>query len=591
MATITGLTAERMLEIEANSVVDGDIVGDDLFLTKKDGSLINAGNVRGPRGADGPMGAAQSIIAARPVLDVGMLNQIRAGRQLAPSDFTNMGLAAPRGLWNLSNVTDSSGGGRNLTNKGSVPFGVGILGGAGQAAQFAGSAGQVLYISDTGAADTFRIKTGSVGCWCRTAKRGVAQWTVSKWDDNVAGRRGYMLGVNSNNVAQWNVSSDGTAANTVAVVGTSDIADDRWHFIVGTFDGNKVRIYVDGALEASVNFGVAGGSLFATPAPFNIGGYNGEAATATTAPFFGRIDEAFLTPDVLSDDEIRNLYSAAIPHALAVVPSILNLTVQKRRRGATLSTTDFPAQPSRLYNFINGALTDQGVNNVAFAYSGAAQAAVAGADGSRDSAVPIISGSHLVASDSGMPSGLNPRTYGLWLKSTAQNTAIMGWGTYNTAHALIYTANTAGGPLGVSSGADNMTGPPIADGLWHFVVVVEDNTAADGVKRKLYVDGRVVNGSTGMNSITLGGVGRFRVGEIPTGGPLIPFAGNVDGVFVYPGALTSDQVRALYQVSSQALSPMPIIPAVYIKGVESGRLLGYFDTLETSDLVGISAMP
>lgn len=45
MATVTGLTAERMLEIEAGSVVDGDINGSGhLILTKHDGSTIDAGS-------------------------------------------------------------------------------------------------------------------------------------------------------------------------------------------------------------------------------------------------------------------------------------------------------------------------------------------------------------------------------------------------------------------------------------------------------------------------------------------------------------------------------------------------------------------
>lgn len=57
MATVTGLTKERMLEIEAASVVDGDVVVNDLILTKHDGSTINAGNVRGPVGANGAVGA------------------------------------------------------------------------------------------------------------------------------------------------------------------------------------------------------------------------------------------------------------------------------------------------------------------------------------------------------------------------------------------------------------------------------------------------------------------------------------------------------------------------------------------------------
>ena len=53
MATVTGLTAERMLEIEANSIVDGEVVGDNLILTKHDASTINAGSVRGPTGSPG----------------------------------------------------------------------------------------------------------------------------------------------------------------------------------------------------------------------------------------------------------------------------------------------------------------------------------------------------------------------------------------------------------------------------------------------------------------------------------------------------------------------------------------------------------
>jgi hypothetical protein len=57
MATITGLTAERMLEIEAASIVDGEIIADHLILTKQDGSPIDAGVVTGPPGSTGPTGA------------------------------------------------------------------------------------------------------------------------------------------------------------------------------------------------------------------------------------------------------------------------------------------------------------------------------------------------------------------------------------------------------------------------------------------------------------------------------------------------------------------------------------------------------
>ena len=56
MTTVTGFTAERMLAIENSTIQSGLIVGDDLILRRKDGTDINAGNVRGPVGPVGPAG-------------------------------------------------------------------------------------------------------------------------------------------------------------------------------------------------------------------------------------------------------------------------------------------------------------------------------------------------------------------------------------------------------------------------------------------------------------------------------------------------------------------------------------------------------
>lgn len=59
MATITGLTAERMLEIEGNSITDGEIrVDGHLWLIQRDGDPIDAGPVIGPTGPQGPQGPA-----------------------------------------------------------------------------------------------------------------------------------------------------------------------------------------------------------------------------------------------------------------------------------------------------------------------------------------------------------------------------------------------------------------------------------------------------------------------------------------------------------------------------------------------------
>jgi len=59
MATVTGLTAERMLEIEGATVISGEIVDDHLILTKFDGTTVDTGALPpGPTGPQGPSGVA-----------------------------------------------------------------------------------------------------------------------------------------------------------------------------------------------------------------------------------------------------------------------------------------------------------------------------------------------------------------------------------------------------------------------------------------------------------------------------------------------------------------------------------------------------
>lgn len=62
MATITGLTANRMIAIEGASIVDGEIIDGNLILFKYNGEQIDAGPVIGPQGPQGPIGPAGGLI-------------------------------------------------------------------------------------------------------------------------------------------------------------------------------------------------------------------------------------------------------------------------------------------------------------------------------------------------------------------------------------------------------------------------------------------------------------------------------------------------------------------------------------------------
>ena len=526
--------------------------------------------------------AGGSAGTALPILDVGVLNQIRAGRQLTASDFTTLGLSAPLGLWNLSDLSDASGNGRALTNKGAVPFGPGINGQASTAAVFAGSTAQALYISDTGASDPFRIRTGSWGCWFRTAKRGANQACLFKYSAAV---RAYTMGVQGTNLLGVDVGTAGDGSAQGVTLGVSDVADDRWHFGVATFDGAAVRLYVDGVLEATAT---APGTInAATGGPLNIGGFGADGSTAAGNPFYGRVDEAFVTNDVLSDDQIRALYCAKIPHGFNVTPTVINLAVRRARKGGPLAVADFPTQPLRLHNFTAGALTDQGANNVALTNSGAA-VSVVGADGAQAGAFNFVAASSqsLSATDAGLPSGLAARSYGGWFKTTAGTVGqnIEAWGTLATGDGRLYS--TATGLIASASGGDSFSGPFVADGQWHHAVVTEDNAAGDGVKRKLYLDGRLVGGSTVMNSIALLGANHFRVGSDTTGTGL--FTGQIDGVFVLGVALTQDQISTLYAKGSQALPPSVKNSGDHVEFADSAAIYATFDTLDTQHAIDLS---
>lgn len=56
MAIITALTSPEMLRIENETVIDGIVQNHNLFLTQKDTTRIDAGNVQGPQGPPGSNG-------------------------------------------------------------------------------------------------------------------------------------------------------------------------------------------------------------------------------------------------------------------------------------------------------------------------------------------------------------------------------------------------------------------------------------------------------------------------------------------------------------------------------------------------------
>ena len=81
----------------------------------------------------------------------------------------------------------------------------------------------------------------------------------------------------------------------------TDIDDGNWHFIVGVYDGEYLRLYVDGVEESNVYLGAT--TLNANSEPVIIG------SSRRTAEFWnGIIDEVRIYNRALSENEIKMLY-------------------------------------------------------------------------------------------------------------------------------------------------------------------------------------------------------------------------------------------------------------------------------------------
>ena len=360
------------------------------------------------------------------------------------------------------------------------------------------------------------------------------------------------------------------------------MCDNYWHHVVTTYDGTRLVLYLDGKYENSGNlFGL----MTPSSGPLNIGSLYADGATNASNPMLGRVDEAFITADVLSEEQVRNLYCVKIPHTLPTLPLRTSLNVHRRVRGAALAAADFPTPPLRLYNFSAGSLGDEGTNNQVLT-NGNACVSVSGVDGNAGNAFAFDNGRTLFGTDAGLPNALATRSFGFWFKcitAPAAGYVLFSYGQTAGSTDERVSINSTG--IGAQSGADNAQGPVLSP-RWHFVTVVEENAPIDGVKRRLYIDGRVAATSNVLNPVTLGGAGHFRVGSNVDGSSM--FQGQMDAVFVCDYALTPEQIIKLYTKSVVAYPPSPKSAGEHIEGIFSNNLLATFDTLEPQHTVDLS---
>jgi len=215
------------------------------------------------------------------------------------------------GYWKMDEgsgtLTDSSGNSNTGTwyGTGTSHYSAGKFGNGG------GFNGTDDYVN---AGSTLNTTNVTIAMWVKKSRNGSFERVLFKDSDSTS--QAWGLQFSDTNIVQIVANMNGSTSGNRYGNGVTAITDFNWHYIVGSYDGAKGYIYIDGALDKSGVLGSTGfdsGTLFTGPllsssAPLYIGRikYNSLYYYANAT-----IDEARIYNRALSPAEVSQLYNYA----------------------------------------------------------------------------------------------------------------------------------------------------------------------------------------------------------------------------------------------------------------------------------------
>ena len=194
----------------------------------------------------------------------------------------------------VNDSCDGSGNGNDGAWNGNATSATGKFGSGGT---FDGNADYVEIPDSTSISTTDSSDAITVSAWVyQTAQTNYDRILSSNWATDGS----WLLSVNSSYKPNFVIKASG-AQYTAADADT--ISTNAWHHIVGTYDGEYVRLYVDG--EAQTPIACSGCDLD------NAGSVLRISEAGSTEGFAGKVDEVRIYNRALSPTEVRKLYNWA----------------------------------------------------------------------------------------------------------------------------------------------------------------------------------------------------------------------------------------------------------------------------------------
>ena len=208
-----------------------------------------------------------------------------------------------QGFWKLDetsgNRVDSSGNGNTLVDNNTVLFAAFNYWNTDNSADFESSNSEYLSITDGLQTGLDVSSAFTISAWVKRESQVTNMSIASKW--GASGQRSYMLEVPDDGSIELRRSTDGTASVSL-VTATGIIALNKWHHVVGKYDGSFLSIYLDGNLVAS---SVVTGTVFNSTAIFILGAFDNGAPPVN--PYDGLIKDVAIWNTALTSIQIKSL--------------------------------------------------------------------------------------------------------------------------------------------------------------------------------------------------------------------------------------------------------------------------------------------
>jgi hypothetical protein len=128
----------------------------------------------------------------------------------------------------------------------------------------------------------------------------------------------FYLGITNNGILRLSVSSNGSPAGITTLMSPAQILAGQWSFVVATYDGSSLALYVNATMVAQTNYSAG---VFPGTADLGLGVLLGTNRTAVW-PWTGALDEISLYRRALTPDEIQAIYQAYVSGKCLIPPAI-----------------------------------------------------------------------------------------------------------------------------------------------------------------------------------------------------------------------------------------------------------------------------